>query len=313
MSMWRRLSDLWRKHGKGARLLAARPWEAHELGSFRTPPTMLSKEEIRVLHWLGRDYFRGRGEIVDAGCFLGGSTAALADGVAKNLAVGGTRRRIHSYDTFAMDWYAKETFFADSPLQIGDSFVAEWRQSVRGFEDLIVLHRGDVCTQRWAGQPIEILFLDLMKTVEIQTAVTERWLPCLLAGRSVVVQQDYVHEWQPWIIVSMELLRDYFVPFAYYEYGSAVYLCVRVPTREAVMAADVSALPLEAQMDAADRASTRVPERYLPVFRLAGAKLLLDAGRHAEARQRVTGTLERWPADPRAARVGQVMLGACRE
>lgn len=269
---------------------------------------MLSHEEICMLHWLGRRYFRGKGQIVDAGCFLGGSTAALADGVAGNSAVRGTRQRIHSYDTFALDWYAKEVFFADSSLQIGDSFYDEWLDNVRQHEDLIVVHHGDICMHPWNGEPVEILFLDVMKTVELQTTVTERWLPCLLEEQSIVIQQDYVHEWQPWIIVSMELLREFFVPIDYFDYGSAVYLCVRVPPREAIVAANVATLPLAAQLDALERTLMRMPPRYAPVIRMARAKLLIDFGCYGEARETIADTLQRWPQDSRAAQVGPRML-----
>src|ERR1700681_3459849 len=67
--------------------------------------TMLIPDELRLLDFLTETYYWQRGAVVDAGCFLGGSTLALADGLRKNLA----RRRvresklIHSYDLFAIE------------------------------------------------------------------------------------------------------------------------------------------------------------------------------------------------------------------
>ncbi len=45
-------------------------------------PTMPSRDEQQPLYVLGRDYASDDGAIVDAGCFLGGSTAALLAGDA---------------------------------------------------------------------------------------------------------------------------------------------------------------------------------------------------------------------------------------
>ncbi len=306
--MWRRLAA-WRwGGGRDLDRLRAKPWAAHEPTAFEPPPTMLSGAELRMLHWLASEYFRGRGEIVDAGCFLGGSTAALADGLARNPRVEAKRRRIHSYDTFALDWYAKREFFADSALRVGDSFFDLWRENVARWAELIAVHRGDVCDHRWPRRPVEILFLDVMKTVPVQSAVTARWFPRLLPQESILIQQDYVHEWQPWIIVSMELLRDCFTPLDYFDYGSAVFLCERVPSRRALAAADVARLPLGIQLAAMERAETRVPREYAAVIRLAKAKLLVDHGRFDDAHALVCEVRRQWPDDPRAARVGGEMI-----
>lgn len=305
---WRIFVDLVGGRRRRERVLVGRPWTREYHPALAVPRTMLSPEEIAMLHWLARWYFRGTGLIVDAGCFLGGSTAALADGVAGNDRIRGHRRWIHSYDMFVMDWYAKREFFADSPLQIGDSFYEEWRANVAPWEHVLTVHRGDVCGHPWAGERVEILFLDVMKTVAVQTAVTERWFPRLIGGRSVLIQQDYVHEWQPWILVSMELLHEYFLPLDYFDYGSAVYFCLRTPTREAVAAADVARLSLATQLAILERAATRVPARYVPVIGNARAKLLIDFGRYDEAKAAVADVWRRWPDDARARSVGERLL-----
>jgi hypothetical protein len=306
---WRGLVELAGGPRRRQRILSERPWAADYHPGLTVRRTMLSAAEIEMLHWLGAWYFRGRGVIVDAGCFLGGSTAALAAGVAANQRVSRKPRRwIHSYDMFVIDWYAKREFFADSPLQIGDSFYEEWRANVAPWEHLLNVHRGDVCAHGWSGERVEILFLDVMKTVAVQTAVTERWFPRLIGGRSVLIQQDYVHEWQPWILVSMELLHEYFLPLDYFDYGSAVYLCLRTPTREAVAAADVARLSLATQLAILERAATRVPARYVPVIGNARAKLLIDFGRYDEAKDAVAEVWRRWPDDARARSVGDGLL-----
>ena len=62
--------------------LVRRPWRDATLPADAIGiPTMLSKDERRVLYGLARDHARDDAAIVDAGCFLGGSTAALLAGV----------------------------------------------------------------------------------------------------------------------------------------------------------------------------------------------------------------------------------------
>ena len=67
--------------------------------------SMLSYDERLVLHWATRAGNPSSDPVVDAGCFLGGSTVALAGGV---LARPEGRRRsdLHVYDLFV---YGSET------------------------------------------------------------------------------------------------------------------------------------------------------------------------------------------------------------
>src|SRR5437763_14459691 len=70
--------------------------------------TMLSAQELELLYTLARDRYSGRGEIVDGGAFLGGSTLALACGLRDNARVANKSRRIHSYDLFVSDSYVSQ-------------------------------------------------------------------------------------------------------------------------------------------------------------------------------------------------------------
>jgi hypothetical protein len=64
---------------------------------------MLSIDERRLLYILARDYFRGDGAIIEAGCFLGGSTIALAAGVTENQRQHRRTRPIETRDLFDLD------------------------------------------------------------------------------------------------------------------------------------------------------------------------------------------------------------------
>src|SRR5206468_11051967 len=70
---------------RGLGWLRRAPWVGAPLpGEVAAAPTMLSIEEKQLLYVLARDYIRGEGAVVGAGCFLGGPTIALAARYAQN-------------------------------------------------------------------------------------------------------------------------------------------------------------------------------------------------------------------------------------
>src|SRR4030081_557399 len=117
-----------------------------------TVQTMLIPDELRLLDFLTEVYYRQRGAIVDAGCFLGGSTVALANGLRKSLA----RRRapesklIHSYDLFQIEDWTRGVFFPLS-AQAGDSTRAIFERNIAAFSPLTEVHPGDITASRWIG------------------------------------------------------------------------------------------------------------------------------------------------------------------
>ena len=84
-------------------------------------PTMLSKAERRLLYSLARDYATGDGAVVDAGCFLGGSTAALLAGV-RDRPEPWTGPPVESYDLFRVEEFTIPKFFRDEAVRVGESF-----------------------------------------------------------------------------------------------------------------------------------------------------------------------------------------------
>lgn len=80
----------------------AEPWRDVEtpLEEINTTSAMISVDESRFLHWLTSEFYKGEGEIIDAGCLLGGSTHALASGLARNEACIEKRKCIYSFDIF---------------------------------------------------------------------------------------------------------------------------------------------------------------------------------------------------------------------
>src|SRR6266513_4378276 len=224
--------------------LVRRPWRDIVLPRDATGiPTMLSKLERRLLYSLARDY-ACEGAIVDAGSFLGGSTAALLAGV-RDRADPWTGPPVASYDLFQLDEYMVPKFFADDrSLQLGDSFRRRFDAHVARFDVPHVVHEGDITKLGWAGGPIDVLFLDVLKSWEINDAVLRDFFPSLVPGRSVIVHQDYGSGWLPWIPISVELMGGSLRLIDGMEWGSHVFFVAeKIPSD--VMEKGVARLDLD--------------------------------------------------------------------
>ncbi len=218
--------------------LEARPWTRlleRALGAARRVPTMLSPEEQKLYYWLCAFWAEGAGEIVDLGCFAGGSTARLAEG----RRVAGLDCRLHAFDRFTADARAKQSilypqgvaeFEGNDILPLAQDLLAPWAPS-------ITFHRGEIEQTGWAGGPIEILVMDASKTAASGDAMAAAFFPHLIPGASLVVQQDCLHWSQPWVPAQMERLAPCFRPLAHAPRDTVVFLCERTPTAREIAAA----------------------------------------------------------------------------
>ncbi len=204
-------------------LFAGRPWRrvpGTAFGAATDVPTMLNDRERRLYLWLARDWVRGAGAIVDLGCFLGGSTAVLAEGRAQ---AGGTQP-IHAYDRFRIsDELA--AMYLDGPgsedtTDLVARLIAPWQPG-------ITLHRGDLAGQSWTGGPIELLVVDAAKTAAVADRIAQVFFAHLIPGRSIVVQQDALHWRQPWLPAQMAWMGEAFVPVGRVGRDLVAYLCVK--------------------------------------------------------------------------------------
>jgi hypothetical protein len=294
--------------------LQATPWR------IVTPPsevlnamTMLSTSERALLYWLARDYYTGAGEIVDGGCFVGGSTLALAYG----LLDGGhewERPRIHVYDLFASDPYMVEYYF--KPLGItctsGESFRTFFDANTRSVASLLQVNQGDICQIGWTGEPIEIMFIDISKHWSINDVLLTDFFPCLIPGRSVVIQQDFIFEWCPWLAVTMEYLADYFEYIAFVEHNSTVYLHTR-PIPSDVLQVKLWDFPLERKVELMDRAIGRFSGYARGMLECAKAALLLESGKASAAIDLLAHVRGQYPEDQIILRAADGVETAARQ
>lgn len=238
------------------RELIRRPWRDAPYARTATGiPTMLSKAERRLLYGLARDYASGAGAIVDAGCFLGGSTASLLSGL-RDRGSHWTGPAVESYDLFRVEEFTVGKFFSDGALQVGDSFRPRFDANVGGFDIPHVVHEGDITEIGWSGGEIEILFLDVLKSWEINDAVLRDFFPSLIPGRTVIVHQDYGWGDTPWLPLTVELMRDSLALVDWMEWGSHAFIVEREIPRD-VIENGVAGLDIDTKLELSEQAIAR--------------------------------------------------------
>jgi hypothetical protein len=253
-----------------------RPWRDVELPPPAVGiPTMLSKTERKLLYGLARDYVRDDAAIVDAGCFLGGSTAAVLAGLSDRE----TRWAgppVASYDLFRVEAYTLPKFFADDPsVAVGDSFRDRFDANVASFDVPHVVHEGDITQIGWPGGPIEVLFLDVLKSWEINDAVLRDFFPALVPGRSVIVHQDYAGGLHPWIAITVELMRDSLVLVDWMEWGTHVFFLEgEVPPQ--LVDDGLRGVPVDERFDLIDRVIRRSDGWVRGMMEIARAQLVFE-------------------------------------
>lgn len=191
--------------------------------SVKQPTTMLLETELTLLYSLGKEYFKNQGLIIDAGCFLGGSTIAFAKGVQANTKIKKVKKVIYSYDFFIVESWSIGIYFPDD-TPLGMSFEAIFKKNIKAVEHLVKMNIGDI-QQAKITQPIEILFIDVAKTIEVNDYIVTSFFPRLIPGHSLVIQQDYLFtDWNGWIHVTMEYFSEYFEILDHTDSNSVVFL-----------------------------------------------------------------------------------------
>ncbi len=157
-------------------------------------PRMLSGDEQRYLIWLTESRYEGWGAVVDLGCWLGSSSACLAEGLARS----GKQGRVHSFDLFRWDPSYMER---DSSLRLayGADFMPEFLRLTLPWKERIQAQQADLFEFQWRGGPIEILFVDAAKTWGLTNAILRNFGPAIDPGRTRVVFQDFRYPQTMWL------------------------------------------------------------------------------------------------------------------
>lgn len=172
-------------------------------------PGMISVAERQFYSRCATEKKGDSGAIVDLGCWMGATTAALAHGLTSNGAGLTSTEVINAYDQFVwqpwMDECRDQIFGIYEP---GESFLPEARRRVARYGNLVRLHAADLTRAAWAGGPIKILLVDAMKSSELAKAITMTFFPSLFTG-AFLIHQDYKHYFTPWIHVLQYRLKNY--------------------------------------------------------------------------------------------------------
>jgi hypothetical protein len=194
-----------------ATLFGLRDWRhLRRLGKTRKFGMTSRQEQQWLRRYAARNY-RGAGAIVDLGCFLGATTIALAEGLALNRQA--KRKQIHAYDLFIWnEGYEKWSrgTEVEGLFTPGSTSMPEFLRRTQKWRDYIVIHQGDLRQARWEHGPIEFLFIDVMKSADLATAIGSSFFPHLMPAKSYVAHQDFAHCFTPWIHFLTFRLRDYF-------------------------------------------------------------------------------------------------------
>jgi hypothetical protein len=194
-----------------------------------------------MCYWLARHWYSGEGAIVDLGSFLGSSTVAFAAGLAERDEPIG---HVHAYDLFEVSRDEETQRLLDK--REGDSFLEDFHATIEGYEDRVTVNAGDIKAFPWKDGPIEILFVDLAKSWEMNEYIIRAFYPHLIPGRSIIVHQDFGNSWNPWLPVSMGYLGEW-LPMVGDEWPSRLFQCARA------LPADVLSVNYKEDLDRATR------------------------------------------------------------
>jgi hypothetical protein len=193
-------------------------------------PSMLAYDERRLLHWAARCGTDAPGVIVDAGCFVGGSTLALGFGEQESS----IKRPIHSFDLFQVGTERDHHYFSEGfEATPGASTLSEFERNVAPVRHLVDVHAGDINQFKGWRDPVAVLFIDIAKSWNTNDSVVSLFVPHLSPG-ALVIQQDLVHWGHPWCAITMELLDDYFEFLGFVTFSSAVYRVRKPVPAEAI-------------------------------------------------------------------------------
>ena len=230
-------------------------------GQVAKAQTMLMATEQQLLFGLMRDHFCNFGHVVDGGCFLGGSTLAIANGLLANPLWQRDRRTsvIHSYDLFVVEpWTIGIYFPAGTPLDT--SFEPIYRKNIADVAHVVDVHCGDVTKSGPSPRPIELLFIDCAKHWTVNDYMVRSFFPHLVAGHSIVIQQDYLYPTHTgWLPVTMEYFSEYFEIVDHTELNSVAFLYRKKIPPEKLDFDLIQSLPTAEIRRLADAAITRFP------------------------------------------------------
>lgn len=218
------------------RLIAEMPAFLHTVLGQVTPT------DRAIYYWATKEYYSGKGTIVDAGALVGSTAVLLGEGLSNNSNADLSKKQIFSYDLFEdepdgymatviKDWYPDD----DQSGEVFD-FLRYFKKNTQKYEPFIEVVKGDLVENDYQEKrDIEILSIDVAKNEELMLHCAQVFFPRLIPGKSLVLHQDYVFPYYPWILIAMELLSDYFEKvYDAPDFCTSVFICKKKITRKVI-------------------------------------------------------------------------------
>jgi tetratricopeptide (TPR) repeat protein len=156
---------------------------------------------------------KGKGQLVDLGCFLGSLTIPMAIGLKSNADALAAGVRVHAFDRFLWE-EGMNPFYSDLDVdempKVGNNFQSVFMRRIGGVAELVTVHAEDLAKARWTGGPIDLLAIDAMTTPELCRRIFREFYPSLIPGESYILQKDFCFHYAWWLHILQYLARDYF-------------------------------------------------------------------------------------------------------
>ncbi len=275
------------------------PWRKGSPELLTVPVGMLGRQEAALFYYLARDWYSGRGTIVDAGSFLGKSAFHFGHGLRANPRFDPARHKVHCFDNFLVnDGLTIDFIETELGQRLGlhqsTRPIFDWQ--VASVQDVLVVHEGDFHVMPWQSQPVEILMVDIAKSPSLWRRVLEAFFRDLVPGVSIVVHQDYHHPWLPHIHVTMEWLAPYFEPCVTRADDTAAWLYVREIPADVLARAVKDDFTVAERLQLMDRAVERLPKEDRHHVELARIVLRLQSVDATVVRKELDALPDLFPA-----------------
>lgn len=161
-------------------------------------PGMISEEEARYYEYIGGLY-RGHGEAIELGPWLGKSTRHIIRGLDKNPAFHG--RQLHVFDDFVWrsSWMNRHIDDREQ-LQNHADFRPLFEKYVEDIRGRLAVTQGKIVDYdgnqkfpqiEWSGAPIEIMYIDCGRTMQVNEAWYRIFSAGLIPDLSMIIMQDW--------------------------------------------------------------------------------------------------------------------------
>ncbi len=295
-------------------------WQTAEFDYPTHIPTMLTREEVRYLFWLGKSVWDGTGNLVEIGPWLGGSTACLAAGMkASGLPA---EKRLKVFDNFI--WRQFMASRADLPIEPGQSFQSYFLENIKQYDDIVdaharalpdeeLSHDNEADAKRFHSfeqvslfdymfpDPVSILFIDGAKSWRGMLHLLKTLNNLLIPGQSYLVCQDYKYWGTYWVPVMISFLKDYLEPVHNVLNGTTVTFRLTKPipdTRINPFRQSVTQLDTSSALEMIDHSSNVLHQNNDPAgaanVSLAKVSLLSHQGKAGEAAEQFKRIQKKW-------------------